>query len=223
VLDIHVLPPHDILTCGFSCRSFSRAGHRTCDLRLIRHVLTALAPQTRRLVLLENVMTFPSIANGAALRSVLGWLHDAGFPHVHHRVLSLDCPAHRPAPSEAALVVRCYPHPDPHVCLAHTTSTEPTPGVSRRSAPHTQTPPLPPHPCPRRPAAADSPHPTPVPTRLPPPPHATPSTRAYTTCLAWRPPYRPPAPCTYGTTAHKPGCYKYASSPGFRACRTVSY
>ena len=32
-------------------------------------------------------------------------------------------------------------------------------------------PPLPPHPCPRRPAAADSPHPTPVPTRLPPPQH----------------------------------------------------
>jgi len=52
-------------------------------------VLTALAPQTRRLILLENVMTFPSIADGAALRSVLGWLHDAGFPHVHHRVLSI--------------------------------------------------------------------------------------------------------------------------------------
>ena len=34
-------------------------------------------------------MTFPSIADGAALRSVLGWLHDAGFPHVHHRVLSI--------------------------------------------------------------------------------------------------------------------------------------
>ena len=89
VFDVHALPPHDILTCGFPCRSFSRAGHRTCDLQLIRHVLTALAPQTRRLVLLENVMTFPSIADGAALRSVLGWLHDAGFPHVHHRVLSI--------------------------------------------------------------------------------------------------------------------------------------
>ena len=27
----------------------------------------------------------------------------------------------------------------------------------------------------------------------------------------------------YGTTAHRPGCYKHASSPGFRACRTISY
>ena len=34
-------------------------------------------------------MIFPSIADGAALRSVLGWLHDAGFQHVHHRVLSI--------------------------------------------------------------------------------------------------------------------------------------
>ena len=52
---------------------------------------------------------------------------------------------------------------------------------------------------------------------------ATPSTRAYTTGLAWRPPYQPPARCTYGTTAHRPGCYKHASSLGSRACRTTLY
>ena len=103
----------------------------------------------------------PSIAAAAARRR----LSTRPPPRPLHR------PAHRPGASEAALALRRNPHTDAHVRLAHTAATEPTPSASRRSAPHAQTPPLPPHPCPRRPAAADSPHPTPVPTRLPPPQH----------------------------------------------------
>jgi hypothetical protein len=38
---------------------------------------------------LKNVMAFPSIADGTALRSVLGWLQQAGFDCIHHRVISI--------------------------------------------------------------------------------------------------------------------------------------
>jgi site-specific DNA-cytosine methylase len=69
--------------------SISSAGRMQCDLRLIQHVLTILAQQTRHMVLLENVMTFPTIEGGKALAAVLGWLGAAGFTRIEHRVLSV--------------------------------------------------------------------------------------------------------------------------------------
>ena len=36
------LPPHEIVCCGFPCRTFSRAGKCECDLSLIEHVVTTL-------------------------------------------------------------------------------------------------------------------------------------------------------------------------------------
>ena len=44
------LPAHDLLCCGFPCASFSRAGSMGCDMRLIRHVLSKLAPRTSQCV-----------------------------------------------------------------------------------------------------------------------------------------------------------------------------
>ena len=159
-------------------------------------------------------MTFPSIADGAALRSVLGWLHDAGFQHVHHRVLSI-------APLTGLAQARRR-----WLCVATRTPTPtfawPTPlPLSRRRVLADVLLPTPKllH-CPHIHALADRPPLTRRTPRLYQRAYRRRNTQhssAYTTSLAWRPLYQPPAPCTYGTTAHKPGCYKYASSPGSRA------
>ena len=69
------VPPTCAATCcGFPCRTFSRAGGgMQCDLRLIQHVLTKLVTQTRHMVLLENVMAFPTIDEGKALATGHCW------------------------------------------------------------------------------------------------------------------------------------------------------
>ena len=54
-----------------------------CDLRLIRHVLTKLAPQTGHMVLLENVMTSPTTDGGKALAAVLERVVGGSGVHMH--------------------------------------------------------------------------------------------------------------------------------------------
>jgi hypothetical protein len=59
------------------------AGRMQCDLRLIRHVLTKLAPQTGHMVLLENVMTSPTTDGGKALAAVLERVVGGSGVHMH--------------------------------------------------------------------------------------------------------------------------------------------
>ena len=89
VMRLADLPAHDLLCCGFPCASFSRAGSMGCDMRLIRHVLSKLAPQTSQCVLLENTLNFPTVDGGRAMAEVLDLLQSQGFAHVQHRVVSL--------------------------------------------------------------------------------------------------------------------------------------
>ena len=152
---MHTLPPHDLLCCGFPCRTFSRAGGMQCDLRLIQHVLTKLAPQTGHMILLENTMTFPTIDGGKALAAVLGWLEAAGCTRIEHRVLSVAavtglpqarrrwvCVATKPTPPIPGLAFRWpSPIPEPYrQVLAEV--LEPTPKYLPCSHIHATAPPL---------------------------------------------------------------------------------
>lgn len=125
------LPAHEIVCCGFPCRTFSRAGRCQCDLTLITHVLTAVCNRAR-FVVLENTSTFPTVGGGRAHRAVRALLHEQGFASVHEDVYSVAdvtglpqprkrwvCVAERPAADDAeapaalalALVAPFVPRP----------------------------------------------------------------------------------------------------------------
>lgn len=83
------LPDHELVCCGFPCRTFSRAGRCECDLSLIEHIVTTLCggPDARtRYLMLENTSTFPTVGGGAAYRRLIELLGAAGFNEVRDAV-----------------------------------------------------------------------------------------------------------------------------------------
>jgi hypothetical protein len=98
-----LVPQHTLLTAGFPCQSFCKAGLKTGfnDARgELFFEVTRVVRRSRPLaLLLENVPNLVQIDQGAALRTILEELHDLGYASRHtvggdHRRMSDDV-AHR--------------------------------------------------------------------------------------------------------------------------------
>ena len=84
-VDASALPPFDILTGGFPCQSFSRAGEQRgfedprgkLFFEVVR-LLTCCSPKPRGFIL-ENVKQICELDDGEALQVVLGALRHAGY------------------------------------------------------------------------------------------------------------------------------------------------
>lgn len=100
------LPPHELVVCGFPCRTFSRAGSCTCDMSLIKHVVqTVCAGEQTRFLMLENTSTFPTVGGGGSYRELLAILHGAGFDEVHDAVYCVADVTGLPQPRKRWLCV----------------------------------------------------------------------------------------------------------------------
>ena len=84
-----IIPPHDILTGGFPCQSFSQRGERKGfeDARgqLFREIARVLGARKPTAFFLENVEGLVTLDDGAAFQIILKELEDVGYD-VHSRV-----------------------------------------------------------------------------------------------------------------------------------------
>lgn len=87
---IGVVPPHDLLTAGFPCQSFSTAGKKLAlgDDRggMLAHIFSIVKRHLPRWIVLENVPTILTMKSGEGMAAVLSGLTDAGY-HVQWRLL----------------------------------------------------------------------------------------------------------------------------------------
>eukprot|EP00854_Cymbomonas_tetramitiformis_P006477 gene6477-7766_t len=85
------IPLHDVLTAGFPCQSFSRAGEEggLGDPRgeLFFEVVRVLEERQPKAFLLENVAHLQRLQQGAVLRTILAELRSAGYT-VEYRVMN---------------------------------------------------------------------------------------------------------------------------------------
>lgn len=115
------VPPIDILTAGYPCQPFSRAGHRkgTNDERhLWPHVLNAIKHLRPRIAFFENVLGHVTLGLAEVLEDLaeIGWdaqwttlrASDVGAPHHRERLFILAYPNSQ-RPQEGGLTCRPAP------------------------------------------------------------------------------------------------------------------
>ena len=94
------IPPHDLLTAGFPCQSFSRAGERggLSDARgeLFSEIIRCARARAPRVLLLENVPNLLRVDDGHAMHTIAEALTSAGY-HVRLQLLNAAAlvPQHR--------------------------------------------------------------------------------------------------------------------------------
>jgi DNA (cytosine-5)-methyltransferase 1 len=91
-LNLHQIPPHDILCAGFPCQPFSKAGDQAglaChkDGDLFNHICRVIAYRTPKYVLLENVPNLVKHEKGETYKQIKSALHRLGYD-VQEQVLS---------------------------------------------------------------------------------------------------------------------------------------
>ncbi|KAJ3191598.1 hypothetical protein HK101_007578 [Irineochytrium annulatum] len=90
-IDACDIPDHDILTGGFPCQSFCKAGDRTGlnDSRgeLFFEVVRVLKEKTPKAFLLENVANLVTLDNGRVFEEILSLLRNLGY-RVHHKIIN---------------------------------------------------------------------------------------------------------------------------------------
>jgi DNA (cytosine-5)-methyltransferase 1 len=81
------IPPHDVLTAGFPCQSFSKAGDqdglRCPKGQLFLEVLRILTGKRPKAFLLENVANLAAMDGGATMDTVVQALQHAGYTVAH--------------------------------------------------------------------------------------------------------------------------------------------
>lgn len=98
------LPAHDIVCCGFPCRTFSCAGKKECDLRLISHVIDHCTAGAKY-IMLENAANFASVNKRSARDKVIAKLAEAGFVSCHDSVYNTGEVAGLPQPRRRWLCI----------------------------------------------------------------------------------------------------------------------
>ena len=85
------IPPHDMLTAGFPCQPYSKAGAQRgfADERgeLFWEITRVLHARRPRTFLLENVPNLANVDGGSAFETILAALRGAGYT-VHHKVVN---------------------------------------------------------------------------------------------------------------------------------------
>lgn len=82
IFDCHDLPPVDVIVAGFPCQPFSVAGRRRGDQDeryLVPEMLRVIGEVMPRVVVLENVPGFASLAAGDTFKQLLRALAEMGF------------------------------------------------------------------------------------------------------------------------------------------------
>ena len=82
-IDFNTIPPHDILTGGFPCQSFSSAGNKRgmTDPRgnLFNYIIQILTVCRPKIAILENVKHIKSISGGTVYRYIYDLLNKSGY------------------------------------------------------------------------------------------------------------------------------------------------
>ena len=83
VRELGVLPPHDLLCCGFPCQPFSNAGKKKSfdDRRglLFDQITRLLQINHTPFAILENVKHIKKVSNGLVYQYIYDQLHDIGY------------------------------------------------------------------------------------------------------------------------------------------------
>ncbi|KAJ3413170.1 hypothetical protein HDV05_008373 [Chytridiales sp. JEL 0842] len=90
ITEIETLPEHDILTAGFPCQSFCKAGDRKglYDARgeLFFEVVRVLHNNRPKAFILENVANLVTMDDGAVFTIIKYHLEEAGY-HIHYKII----------------------------------------------------------------------------------------------------------------------------------------